>query len=398
MTEPEAREGVSAEPLPRPAPYGHRTLADLMPSVLAALGLEGFANPMGIEPLRAACVFIVDGLGQEDVLEHADAAPFLAEAARANDPLSAGFPATTVASLGSLATGVPPGEHGLVGYTVPIDGHDDRPMNLLLWELYGHGPDPAVPLVDVFPPEGFQPVPTLFERAAAIGPEVAIVGPPEHAGSALTRAILRGGHYVGAGTLGELVLSVETILADGHAGYAYHPGLDFHGHMTGPGSGGWLRELAEVDAAIHAIADRLPPGAALFVTGDHGMVTLTPDQKIDVADEPVLMAGVRFLAGEARARHVLAVDGAERDVLAIWQDEFGDRMWVVSRDEAIDAGWFGPVVVDRARRRIGDVVAAARGRIGVFQREVDPLQAMLVGHHGSLTDAERLVPCAVWRA
>jgi hypothetical protein len=95
---------------------------------------------------------------------------------------------------------------------------------------------------------------------------------------------------------------------------------------------------------------------------------------------------------------VLAVDGAERDVLAIWQDEFGDRMWVVSRDEAIDAGWFGPVVVDRARRRIGDVVAAARGRIGVFQREVDPLQAMLVGHHGSLTDAERLVPCAVWRA
>ena len=73
-------------------------------------------------------------------------------------------------------------------------------------------------------------------------------------------------------------------------------------------------------------------------------------------------------------------------------------MWVLSKDEAIDTGWFGPTVVDRARRRIGDVVAAARSPVGVFQRAVDPLQAMLVGHHGSLTDAERLVPFAVWRA
>ena len=95
--------------------------------------------------------------------------------------------------------------------------------------------------------------------------------------------------------------------------YAYHPGLDFHGHMTGPGSDCWLSELAAVDAAARAIADRLPADAALFVTGDHGMVTLMPEQKIDVVDEPVLMAGVRFLAGEGRARHVLAVPGAERE-------------------------------------------------------------------------------------
>jgi hypothetical protein len=224
-----------------------------------------------------------------------------------------------------------------------------------------------------------------------------VAGPPDHAGSPLTRAILRGCRYEGAGSLGELVLAAETVLADGGPVYAYHPGLDFHGHMTGPGSDGWLAELAAVDAAARAIAERMTPGAALIVTGDHGMVTLTPDQKLDVGDEPVLMAGVRLLAGEARARHVVAVAGAERDVLAIWQDVVGDRMWVLSRDEAIQAGWFGPVVVERARRRIGDVVAAARGAVGVFQRDVDPLQAMLVGHHGSLTDAERLVPFAMWR-
>jgi hypothetical protein len=248
-----------------------------------------------------------------------------------------------------------------------------------------------------FPPERFQLVPTLLERAAALSAEVTVLGPHEHAGSALTRAILRGGRYEGAGTLGELVLGVETNLLDGRPVYAYTPGLDFHGHMTGPGSDGWLDELAAVDAAVKAIAGRLPTGSALFVTGDHGMVTLAAGQKVDVADERELTAGVRFLAGEARARHVVAIPGAERDVLAIWQEVMGDRMWVLTRDEAIDAGWFGPRIAPQARARIGDVVAAAREPVGVVQRDVDPLQAMLIGHHGSLSDAERLVPFAAWR-
>jgi hypothetical protein len=43
------------------------------------------------------------------------------------------------------------------------------------------------------------------------------------------------------------------------------------------------------------------------------------------------------------------------------------------------------------------VVAAAHDPIGVFQRDVDPGQARLVGHHGSLTSAERLVPLILFR-
>ena len=96
--EPDEREPMAGRPWPRPAPYGERSLADLIPSVLASLGLAGFPNPLRIEPLRSACVFLVDGLGQEQLLEYADAAPFLAEAARASDPLTAGFPGSTPSS------------------------------------------------------------------------------------------------------------------------------------------------------------------------------------------------------------------------------------------------------------------------------------------------------------
>jgi hypothetical protein len=89
--------------------------------------------------------------------------------------------------------------------------------------------------------------------------------------------------------------------------------------------------------------------------------------------------------------------GAADDVLAAWRSELGDAAWVRSRDEAIDEGWFGPTVSDAARGRIGDVVAAARGNWVLVRSRNEPLEAGLVGHHGSFTPAEQRVPFLVVR-
>jgi hypothetical protein len=99
--------------LPR---YGEASLAEVVPSVLAAFGLSGFDNTLALEPASAVVLLVVDGLGWEQL--DGDAAPIMARAARGSAPITAGFPATTAASLGSLGTGLPPGEHGLVGYTI----------------------------------------------------------------------------------------------------------------------------------------------------------------------------------------------------------------------------------------------------------------------------------------
>jgi hypothetical protein len=101
---------------------------------------------------------------------------------------------------------------------------------------------------------------------------------------------------------------------------------------------------------------------------------------------------VQAIGGEARARHVYADDGAAADVLAAWRSTLADLAWVVSRDEAIAAGWFGVRVADDMRPRIGDVVAAARGSAAMVRRTVEPIESALIGHHGSLTTAEQRVP------
>jgi len=380
-------------PLPS---YGEASLAEVVPSLLSALDVAGFANPLGIEPTRRVCLLLIDGLGYEELEANQEQALFLTTAATTLRPITTCFPATTVASLGSLGTGRPPGEHGLVGLTLALPGQQQA-MNLLRWAA--SGPGPATDLRDRVAPERFQPEPTAFERAAADRVSVNLVGPREHAKSGLTRAVLRGGRYESVQSLGELAAMTLRHLGSAPRTfvYAYHRDLDLTGHARGVGSDNWRAHLGFVDLLAEQIAERLPRDALLAVVADHGMVDLRPEQKLDLADRPELAAGVRLLAGEARARHVHVEQGATADVLAAWRALLGEQMWIVSREEAIEQGWFGPRVLDHVRPRIGDVVAAAHEPIGVFQRDVDPGQARLVGHHGSLTSAERLVPLILFR-
>jgi hypothetical protein len=377
-------------PLPR---YGVRSLGELLPSLLSALGMAGFANSLAIEPVSRVCLLLVDGLGWELLRQNGEAAPFLNSIAR--EPLTAGFPATTAASLASLATGLPPGEHGLVGYTMALPGYD-RAFNTLTWSLYGLGP--RVDLREAVVPEAFQPMPTLPERAAAAGVPIHYLGPSFHKGSGLSRAIGRGQRFHTAESLEAIQTAALRLAAQPALVYGYHPRLDATGHVNGVVSQAWRDELVATDHAVRTLAEQLPGDTVLVVTGDHGMVDLRPNERLDLADHPELAAGVALLAGEPRARFIRTVPGATADVVSAWRSMLGDRMWVWTREEAIATGIFGPRVTDQARERIGDVVAAAYGRAGIVQRDIDPAQARLNGHHGSLTAAEQLVPLLVYRS
>lgn len=270
-------------------------------------------------------------------------------------------------------------------------------MNVLRWALYG--PGPHVDLLPAVQPEIFQPELTLFERAMAAGLEVTQIGPSYQSGSGLTRAALRGGTFRTAISVGDLEAEVLDALKQGKRSfvYAYHADLDATGHVRGTFSDSWKLQLAEVDHLAATIANGLPPNAALVVTGDHGMVDLKLEDRIDIDAYPGLLKGVRMLAGEARARHVYTQAGAEEDVLQAWQAVLGDRVWLARREDAIAAGWFGPLVPDHIRMRIGDIVAAAFAPIGMVQRSVDNGLADLIGHHGSMTAEEQYVPFLLLR-
>ena len=163
------------------------------------------------------------------------------------------------------------------------------------------------------------------------------------------------------------------------------------GHAYGIASDAWRYELAHVDKLAEQLATGLPEGSVFHVTADHGMVDVGADDRVDVDAIPALREGVALLGGEPRARHVYAEPGAAADVLATWRELLGDRVCVLSRDEAIAQGWFGEVAPE-FEPRIGDVVAAPYGPTAVVATKTEPLESALVGMHGSLTQDEQLIP------
>src|SRR3981189_388108 len=96
------------------------------------------------------CVLLIDGLGAQALAAHPDVAPFLSSLGPTE--LAAGFPTTTPPSLSSLGVGVPPGEHGIVGYLINVPGYD-RLVNSLRWRLHGEGP--KIELLRELVPEQF---------------------------------------------------------------------------------------------------------------------------------------------------------------------------------------------------------------------------------------------------
>jgi hypothetical protein len=373
-------------------PYAEGTLADVGTSLLAALGVAGEVDRFGFGEIARACVFLVDGLGWVQLQRHADVAPFLAS--MMGRPIAAGFPATTVASLSSLGTGLPSGEHGLTGYTSYVDDVD-AVVNWLAWKSVGAGAD----LRDRLVPEVLQPRPTVWERASAAGIATTICTFDNFAGSGLTRAALRGGRWGGTLAEGDAVARAVAASQVGFRSlvYVYVSALDLVGHMRGPDTESWREQLAVVDRLAERLAAGVPADTTLVVTADHGMVHVPEDAKLDADALPALRDGVVALAGEPRARYVHCVAGAAADVLQSWRELLGARWWVGSREDAIGIGLFGPSVSDGAARRIGDVVAVSLGSAGVVERKRLPRLAAMPGQHGSVTDEELLVPLLVGR-
>ncbi len=363
--------------------YHDRSLGDVLPAVAAALGVDAGLPPSSLDfpDAQAYVVFLVDGLGYDLLQQHSDQAPYLASLLDGSAPATVGVPSTTATSLTSFGTALTPGTHGVVGFTSRIPGTNDL-LNALTWSK------------NVDPTE-WQPHPTAFNRLSSAGVHTTVVNKREFAGSGLTLAGTRGAEYVGADKLGERTVAV--LAAAGRTPsltYLYDGDLDWTGHRYGVDSAQWRAQLEEIDAAAEHLREVMPSQVRIVVVADHGMVDTPPESRVDVDEHAVLRDGVSLLGGEARFRHLYCRGGAVDDVQATWRELLGDRALVLTRDEALERGWFGELIAT-VRPRLGDVMVACRGDAAILSTTDFPYESSLVGMHGSLTRAEMLIPVLV---
>jgi hypothetical protein len=130
----------------------------------------------------------------------------------------------------------------------------------------------------------------------------------------------------------------------------------------------------------------------LLVTADHGGLDVPASARFDIGTDALLSAGLRVVAGEPRMRYLHTVAGATADVIAAWQAVLGDRAEVLTREQAVSAGMFGPVPAGHLAR-IGDVVVICAADTAVLATGYEPPEvASLIGFHGGRNPEETAIP------
>jgi len=324
-------------------------------------GLEGGIGPTGADTY---VLVLFDGLGMAQ-LEHPDAGVFRTSLFRS---LDAPFPTTTPVSLSTVATGLSPSQHGQVAHLAwyPDVG---LVVNTLKWVTmtgdhvpYDYG--------------GLLPRPNLWERLRTAGFEPITVQPGNFQTSPLTRAVYRGARFEGTWNTEDLVdATVDLAAVAGRLVFTYVPFVDVAGHVSGQGSEEFTAAMRTAAMVWEGIASRLPPGAALVGTADHGLVEIAEADKILIRDRR--FDDLRF-AGDARGVHLWGDPGLLDDLAEFVGSELVDPLPLL-----------GPDPTPEAVSRVGERLLLAPPGTAILPRGFDK---RLRCYHGGLTPEEMEVP------
>lgn len=324
-----------------------------------------------VRPAAGYVLVIFDGLGDHQ-LTH-PLARSLGESRRAS--LTTGFPTTTTVNLATVATGLTPAGHGIVGHLMHLPGVAEV-VNVLKW-LTPSGRPVAHPYHQVLPT-------TLWERLGAAGLEPITVQPGDFLGSPLTAMLYRGCRFEAVHTLEEMAAATIDLAGPGRLVVTYLPNIDVAAHVHGQDSEAYRQAITAATRLWDAIAARLAPDVGLVGTADHGHIDYRPVGKRLVRDR-------RF--------DVLSIYGDPRAVLVRGDADLAADLATVTGSRLVDLAaarpWWGPGPAhpELAGRLPDWVLLAEEGEVALprgFDRR-------LVGYHGGLDPREVDIPLLVGR-
>ncbi|CAG4901755.1 MULTISPECIES: alkaline phosphatase family protein [Acidithrix] len=330
--------------------------------------------PKAIQSANQTVLFVVDGLGSHQLERYAKDLPNFSRLL--GTTISSVAPTTTATALTSIASGLSPIQHGIVGYRMRLE--PGIILNSLTWT--GRNA-----------PEGFSPDPrTVVTNEPFFGLDASIVSKSAYANTGFTRAYLGDSKSIGFRFPSTMIAEVGGLLAEGAPFvYCYYEGLDSVAHEYGFG-GYYEAELRVVDYFLGLLIDLLPSGASLVLTADHGQV--------EVVGPPIVLDSgidkyVTQMSGEGRFRWLHLQPGSLQRCQEKASELYGDLAWVLTKQEVIESGLFGHFDSSRASvlGRLGDLALVSREPVAFYDpTDAGPME--LICRHGSLTKEEMDVP------
>jgi hypothetical protein len=252
--------------------------------------------------------------------------------------------------------------------------------------------------------------PNVYTLAEDAGHKTQMVNYYEFEGSSISRYTSAGskarfiGYNTPAVAFAKMRQLVQELPADGSSRsftYGYIPTIDSTAHAFAPLSPEYNAELASLDFCLgkeffSQVQNR--PDVLFMLIADHGQITMNREQVVMLHEYPEF---TRYLAapigGERRGVYMHIKNGKLAEAKDYLQTHFGDSFVTLSRDEAVNYGFFGDSVqsppAPQALDRIGDLL--------MFPKEYWTMRQFItsenkgygsIGVHGGLSPAEMLIP------
>ena len=365
--------------------FAQLSLADVLPSCLASLGVAGFPNKLGLSSARSVVLVLVDGLGTHNLKTAQGHARFLASKLSSSPELSTVFPSTTAAALATLTTGVTPGQHGMTGYKTRVP-HSGNVVNLLT----GLG---ALENVD-----GWLTSQPLYRDAEDQEVSTSVVAHPRFADTPLTHLIHAGATHISAKTLDDRVAATVAQVSEPGQQLVvlYVSELDELAHKKGVTSPEWAGALESLDGAMKTLAEALPVDVGVVITADHGVVDVPASKHFLYGNDLEHMQHIEHVGGEPRCLQLYFSETASAvqriETLETWRRDWSELAYVLSKDEVIKSGLYGEVLESSAER-LGDIFVLAKKDVAFYDERDQTLKGRsMIGQHGGISPVEMAIP------
>jgi hypothetical protein len=370
--------------------YSGGSLVNLVASIVAARGGKALHPPLRklrgdeLSAARNVVLLIIDGLG-DNYLMRRGAGGALSRRRRAS--LTSVFPSTTASAITTSYTGRTPLEHGLTGWFTYFGEAGCVSAALPFRSRGDHLPLARRGVT----PEQIYVSASLFESLPV---RSIVVTYKEIIDSEYNTRHCRGAQRLAYETVDELVSQIETAVksgADRKFVYAYWPMYDMVSHRYGAESAEAFRQFCQIDAAFEALLGKLSGSESLVIaTADHGFIDVAPEESFELPAS--LAPQLRLpLCGERRVAYCHV-----HDVPVFMQrakDWLGERAEIMSSENLVKQGWFGPGTPHpRFAERIGDVALVMRGRYTVKDWTPGESRHLHIGNHGGTSEDEMLIP------
>ena len=358
-------------------------LVNLSNSILKAFGAETTAPTLKMADkylegsYKNVVVLLMDAMGISILEKHLQPDGFLRSHLAGS--YSSVFPPTTVAATTSVLSGLYPNEHGWLGWDMYYPELDKNVTVFTNNEQATEDDDgnvkQLVPAADFHAGFKFTPYKNIISKINEAG----------------------GTAYASMPYLPPFPKDLDSIFARvndlcSKPGkkfiYAYWNEPDNTIHLTGPDS----RETHDLMLLLEKKIETLASGLSdtlLLVTADHSQIACTNYCLMDYPE--ILNCLVRMPSVEPRTLSFWVKDEYKDDFPKIFKDAFGDKFWILTREEVIERKLFG-IGKDHElfRDMLGDYLAISVSDAAIFLTHEE--MKIMPGGHAGLTQEELDIP------